>query len=403
MPPKPRLQISPDWAQERRCFICENAALEAAQVENLPDYVVCKRCQSAFVLEDGGERVMYGKIADSYPETKQFALRQWRSPQEVEQHARAERPAPDLPGPPPQLGEVEEAESPQDRESISSAAVPIPTEPEPEVPVERPVLLRSETPPEISRSSLSKAEQEQPVKDATPIVTPSTEAEPKPAVEVERPEQAQQEIDRETFTPLETDPTPEQRFRVVVKGTRVHFPADHCAHCMRQPVRGRLAVLGTLPRGQGIGQRQPATFNLPLCAECHKRASRRSEEEKSARLQAFLLATLAALVVLVAVLAWGVIDLAEQGLTGAFLLMILAVLGFSIPAWFLLNRLQDFPPPIDAAYVRSTLLVPREPQGLETVFEWRNEAYAEHFRAANEATAISGVTRVKDRSRTYPT
>jgi hypothetical protein len=394
------LQISPDWAQEQRCFICGNAALQVTQAENLPDYVVCKRCQSAFVLENGGGRVLYGKIAEPYPETSKFALRQWRSPDDVERYALAERSAPDLSGPPP--GEVEETEPPRDQESIPSAAVPIPTEPEPEVPVERPVLLRSVTPPEISRGALSEAGRGESEETDTPILTPSMEAEPDHAVEVERPQEDQQEIDQETFTPLETDPPPGQRFRVVVKGTRIHFPADQCAHCMRQPVRGRLAVIGTLPRGQGIGQRQSATFNLPLCAECHQRASQRSEEEKSARLQAFLLATLAALVVLVAVLAWGVIDIAEQGLIGAFLLMILAVLGFSAPAWFLLNRLQDFPPPHDAAYVRSTLLVPREPQGLETVFEWRNEGYAEHFRDTNEANAISSVTRVKDRSRTYP-
>jgi hypothetical protein len=401
MPPKPRLQIRPDWTADRWCFICGNPTLQPVHVENLPDYVVCKKCQSAFVLEDGGERILYGKIGEGYPETSGFALRQWHSPEEVESYALRERPASERPAAPPAPPEVEELEPPEE-EAIPSAAVPIPTEPEPEVPVERPVLLRTKTPPGIRPTAISDLEQERPTEEDTPILTPSMESIPEQQVEVEPPEEGREGLEEESFTPLETDPPPGQRFRVVVKGTRIQFPATHCAHCMRQPVRGRLAVLGTLPRGQEIGQRQPATFNLPLCTECHRRASRRSQEEKSARLQAYLLSTLAALVVLVAVLAWGVIDIAEQGLTGAFMLMILAVLGFSAPAWFLLNRLQDFPPPLDAAYVRSTLLVPREPQGLETVFEWRNEAYAELFWEANEPIAISKVTRVKDRSRTYP-
>lgn len=401
MVPKPRLKLPSDWIKDRRCFICGEASLQITHVEDLPDFVTCKRCRSAFVLEDGGQRIMYGKIGEGYPRTAGLMLRQWVDADTVEQSARTERPQIEKAAQPDRSGESEAQKSEAPQEDIPSAAVPIPTEPELEAPEERPVLLRSETPPETPREVLPQAEE--PVPGDTPIITPAGVPKPQVAADAEPSEEVQEQPEVETFTPRETDPPLGQRFRVALKGNRIHFPSDSCAHCMRQPVRGRLAVLGTLPRGQGIGQRRPATFNLPLCAECHKRASQRSEEEKSARLQAFLVATLVTLVVLVAVLAWGIIDIGEQGLTGAFLLMILAVLGFSVPVWILLSRLSDFPPPLDAAYIRSTLLVPREPQGLETVFEWRNEAYAESFLEVNEPNAISKVTRVKDRSRSYPT
>jgi hypothetical protein len=398
---KPRLQIPSEWTKDRRCFICGMDALHITRVENLPDFVACKNCGSALVLEDDGPRVMYGKIGGGYPQTSNLALRQWANPAMVEQSARAERPEIERPVQPPPNMEGVEREMEEAEEAIPSSAVPIPTEPELDASEDRHVLLRSETPPETPREAIAPTEEPSP--GDTPIFTPAGMPEAEVAADVEPTPVEREPDEEETFTPLETDPPPGQRFRVVLKGNRIHFPSDQCAHCMRQPVRGRLAVLGTLPRGQGIGQRRPATFNLPLCAECHKRASQRSEEEKSARLQAYLVATLVALVVLVAVLAWGIIDIADQGLTGAFLLMILAVLGFTVPAWIMLNRLRDFPPPLDSAYVRSTLLVPREPQGLETVFEWRHEAYAERFLEVNEPNAISNVTRVKDRGKAYPT
>ena len=64
----------------------------------------------------------------------------------------------------------------------------------------------------------------------------------------------------------------------------------------------------------------------------------------------------------------------------------------------LLSRVGKHPPPQDASYVRSTLLVPRETQGLETAFEWRNEVYANDFFETNEAIALGRLTSVKDRA-----
>jgi hypothetical protein len=59
-------------------------------------------------------------------------------------------------------------------------------------------------------------------------------------------------------------------------------------------------------------------------------------------------------------------------------------------------------PPPDAAYVRSTLLVPDDSQGLETAFEWRSEGYAVRFRQSNAQLAVSSVIAVKDRSGISP-
>ena len=111
----------------------------------------------------------------------------------------------------------------------------------------------------------------------------------------------------------------------------------------------------------------------------------------------FRLEVAARAVLLVAALAWGV-DLQEQPQIGILILGILAILGFSIPAYVLLGRIRPYPPPPDAAYVRSTLLVPEDIQGLETAFEFRNQSYAELFHAANEAATLGKLTQVKDRT-----
>jgi hypothetical protein len=66
----------------------------------------------------------------------------------------------------------------------------------------------------------------------------------------------------------------------------------------------------------------------------------------------------------------------------------------------LLNRIGLFPISEDAAYVRSTLLVPSEVQGLETAFEWRNKTYAERFHQANHEITVGQIIKVKDRSQT---
>jgi hypothetical protein len=92
------------------------------------------------------------------------------------------------------------------------------------------------------------------------------------------------------------DPPPGQRHRVVVHGDQVTFPMNGCAHCMRSPAPNRLAIVGTSPLGQGVGQRKTSRHSVPLCRACYRRATARTQEEKNARLNAHLISALVALV-----------------------------------------------------------------------------------------------------------
>jgi hypothetical protein len=195
----------------------------------------------------------------------------------------------------------------------------------------------------------------------------------------------------------ETDPPPGYRHRVVIGGDRVIFPGGECVHCGRTPVKGQLAIAGSLPAGQGMGDRKPARFQVPLCGECRDRATSLSEDAKSARLQSLLFALIIGMAFVVGSLAFGLVKPGDMQLTDWFILLILFIIGFAGSAILLLSRISNYPPPLDAAYVRTTLLIPSENQGLETAFEWRNEEYAQRFYEANEANALGNVTRVKDR------
>ena len=84
MTPTPSLTLKDDYIDELGCAICGQPALQVIHVETFPDYVTCSICGSAFVVEEGGERVMYGKIDNAYPETQHVALRQWIWPETVE-------------------------------------------------------------------------------------------------------------------------------------------------------------------------------------------------------------------------------------------------------------------------------------------------------------------------------
>jgi hypothetical protein len=195
----------------------------------------------------------------------------------------------------------------------------------------------------------------------------------------------------------ETDPPRGFRHRVVIGGDRVVFPGGECVHCGRTPVKGQLAIAGTLPEGQGMGARKPTRFQVPLCNECRQRATRLSDDAKSARQQSWLFALIIGLAFVVGSLAFGLVKPAEMAIADWFILLFLFIIGFAGSALLLLNRVSNYPPPMDAAYIRTTLLIPSENQGLETAFEWRNPEYAQRFYEANESNALGSVTRVKDR------
>ncbi len=199
------------------------------------------------------------------------------------------------------------------------------------------------------------------------------------------------------FKLRDTDPPLGQRQRVVLRGDRVVFPSGDCAHCGRTPVKGRLAVYGTLPNGQKVGQRKVTSFNVPLCGECRARAAQLTEDASNARLQAHLISAIVGMVLALLALALGLIDPAALSIPDLMILAILLIVGYAGPATLLLNRVGNFPPPPDAVYVRTTLIVPSETQGLETAFEWRNAEYAQRFYDANQSVALGKLTAVKDR------
>ena len=239
--------------------------------------------------------------------------------------------------------------------------------------------------PEPAEAPIASPAQSAPPPDAAapPAEPPTAQAEPTPA----QPE-----------SEAPSDPPPGFRYRTVIRGTRVHFPGGSCAHCMATPARRKLNVRGTLPAGQVLGQRRPTRFAIPLCSLCHKRANSRTPEERSTRLQAYLISALVALFVLIVTLLLDVVNLQGGDVVSGLLLLIILILGYAIPALMLSNRANRFLPPEDALYVQSTLLVPDETQGLETAFEWRNHEYADRFLDANQEAVLGRAIQVKDRS-----
>jgi hypothetical protein len=194
------------------------------------------------------------------------------------------------------------------------------------------------------------------------------------------------------------EPIPGERHRAVLRGEQVVFPLATCAHCGASPARQRLTVIGSRPDGQAVGKRRRTAYQLPLCRNCHRRATTRSEEEKSARLQAHLVSALFALILLVIALALRVVNPASGLEIAGFLILIVLVLGYTMPALLLLGRMNRYAPPPDADYVRTTLMVPETAQGLETAFEWRNGDYARLFADANRESLLGSVARIKDRT-----
>ena len=396
MPPVPRATLDDSFIYDLKCAICGHTALQVVHVDALPDYVSCGQCNSAFVAEEGGQRVMYGMIDPSYHETRSFALRQWVDLDEVARKAAYEHP-PTAP--------VEPPTSPFSEEALAPAPPPeeIPAEdafapPEDDFPLaDEPLDLEPEVDAE-ERSPTLKLEYsavEEPIEaPVTPaILEPKEPAIPEPDVTID-----EQVLEEETpFTPRGTDPPLGHRFRVVLQGPEANIPESICAHCSQTPVRGRLAVVSSLPQGREVGQRKATTFNLPLCGDCHKRAAERSDAERNAQLQAHLISALIALISMVAALALGLKPL-EEGPLGILILVILAVLGYTLPVIVILNRIGPYPTSEDAAYVRSTLLIPSEVQGLETAFEWRNKTFAERFHQANHEITVGQIVKVKDRS-----
>lgn len=124
----PRFTLDQSYIEGLSCPICGQDALQVRRLERYPDFVNCGNCESAFVAEDDGERVMYGKIPASYPSTIKFALNEWVWPEAIERKARTERTEP-TPGPPPlQQAPPEPPGPPPSPEPVEPPRPPAPAE-----------------------------------------------------------------------------------------------------------------------------------------------------------------------------------------------------------------------------------------------------------------------------------
>jgi hypothetical protein len=509
----PRSTVEKDFFQGKRCAICGEDALVVNHLESLPDYISCFSCEAAFVVEHEGERVLYGKIPDSYPSTQQFALKQWAWLEAIENRARMERPEEEIAPPespavettevletglqdvdvdlgeklgvePPEV--VETPPPPSEEVPIETPGIPLEVEEEPDesispaesVEADIPVWLRTPAPP--SSVPLEPGEPAPPMRDQED--PPGVPIEPVSAVEVEQEVDTQslmQELEREgvpasavedieddadpaqeappfvedepyieelaqteelnaledlpaelesepepasdpeptheqisEIPPIQTDtsegeakeipseakegdihePAPGTRARVILRSVQANFPENTCVHCMRTPARKRMVVIS----GEGTTPETQVRHTLQICNSCHRRAQTKSDDEKNARLMGVLTATLISLAFIVLALALGWVTFQQSVLVDAMLLGILAVVGYTVPAWLLLTRASRFPPPPDAKYVRSTLLTQVAEGGVETVYDWRNEKYAKRFVEANYQNVSGDLLIIED-------
>jgi hypothetical protein len=441
--------------------------LKVVHLEGFPDYVACSSCGSQFVMEDGGERAMYGSIPEQYPETKRFALRQWAWLEAIEHKAKSERPPKEMSAAPSEdeippgedetspvvEGEVSlwEHETPAEivppsDPSADEGAVPI-LEHEPPAEDEAIFPLGEDEAPAAAEGGVPLWEDDSPVDEeqiehlkddllqrtpidlktigAEPTPIPETEpeaevaktpeleptypepevssipsmedgeireqigeraAEPEPEIPIE-PEQ--QEEDSESI-----EPEPGKRFRIVLRSPEATIPYGLCAHCLRSPAQQKLVIVGSTDDSAAVDR--PNTYALPLCSRCHRRARARSDDERNARLTAYLGAGLGAAIVVVASLALGLVNFRENLITDLLILGILGILGFAIPAWFLLGRTARYAPARDAIFVRSTLAIPESGEDVHTAFEWRNQGFAQRFMEANYQALIGDLTEVQD-------
>lgn len=193
------------------------------------------------------------------------------------------------------------------------------------------------------------------------------------------------------------EPEPGVRHRVVLKTSQPNIPEDMCAHCTQTPTVATLPVRTTLYRGTGVGERQVATFQVPICADCRNRLNAKSDEQQTARLQAHLISVLVALVLVVGALAFRVVNFQDAIFVDLAVLVVLALMGYVVPVAILLLRASRYSQPADARYVATTMRIPGDTEGLETAYEWRSAEYASHFLQTNNETATGGVTKVKER------
>ena len=469
----PRFSLEDDFVNGIRCAICGNPDLKVSHLEKYPDFVTCDQCGAAFIVENEGSWVMYGKIPADYPQTSQFALRQWTWLDAVAQKAADERELTEGPSSETQeiVQKIEEiSETSQehiqqfDNEILSVKETEVPEPASSQLEIHEDSLLETasqipsstegiETHPEEDLEILEEEGLEETFPDEFPssedyLVSPSFELFDNTSVEEEQPDIMEDELFPEIGfvdetieeigleqleagveatheevplqepivsiqepssavpaeeTPSSTpssvpigEPEPDRRFRVTISGSQPKYPKNYCAHCLRTPVKLKAIMRGSLPDPNQPGKRKLVPLDLPFCQDCQKRMNAQSEEERNAKLLTFLASGLIAVLAVIVTFVLGLVNLSENLVPGLIVLLIVAVLGFAVPLLIGLTIAGKYPPPRDAAFVLSTLLVNESGED-QTEFEWRNSGYAELFRQVNQENAIGEVKQIQDR------
>jgi hypothetical protein len=450
MPETIRNEVDDDFVAGLDCAICTAAALRVNHLSKFADYISCDECGSSFVIEEDGDRVLFGKVSDEYSDTKKVVIKNWMSLTVVSRLAGSERLRREI-----EASRSQEGRSPEEAEAqLDGVSEPIPEAPEVSLPEEsqdedvpgihedvtvvdlkarlsaipeRPTELPEGFPPmdtpgrdvrEIPEEgpqeeaevidalevpeAMALEDVEAGIDDAVepgveiPIVPPPVEkAVPEPPVQEQVKPSPSADVaptrSKETIEEA-AEGMPETYYRVRLEGESVYFPAKACVHCMKTPANHKTSVIGSLPAGSSGGRRRRAVFSVPICTECRQKFSARSEAQKNARLQAHLTSLIVGLALVVAAVGLEVIDMSRNAAVGLLLAGIIAGVGYLLPIGFLLARAERISPLRESHLVRTTLLVhpPDEPVA-ESLFDFRNKEYAQLFRESNPNAAVGEV------------
>ncbi len=336
----PLKTVDDEYAAGRACAVCGESTLSVVHVENLPDYVMCMNCESAFILNEAADWAMYGSFSHDYPKTGQLVLKRWTTLEAVHTMANSERISEN------DVNEPESDPTPPFGIGGNGAGLAV-AEPAPTPPFgigeldEFVAEGRSDPPPDSG----------EPLEETADV----------------------------------SEPEPGHRYVVSLAQKTASLPSERCAHCLRRPAPRRLHF--------ALSANQDLAYQVPLCESCHERASVRSEEQRTSKLVAHLSSILVAGVLIVGALAAVLVNLQAIAMTDLLLIGALGLFGYGVTVVLLLRRSSRLPPTEDAQFVRSTLRL-RDRKGLD--FGWRNRGYAELFSNANEDYLLGDLVRVSD-------
>ncbi len=350
---QPLKTLDDGYTAGRACAVCGESTLSVVHVENLPDYVLCMNCDSAFILNRAADWAMYGSISNDYPATGQMVLKRWTTLEAVETMANSER--------------ISEQDGNEPGVEASESAE-----------------LGSESAPPFGIGGNGAGMAEAGLAPTPPFgigeldefVADSANGGASLATDSSEPLEETADV---------SEPEPGHRYVVSLAQKTASLPSKRCAHCLRRPAPRKLLF--------ALGGDHDLGYQIPLCESCHERASVRSEEQKTSKVVAHLSSILVAGVLIVGALVAGLVNPQQIEVVDLLLIGTLGLLGYGVTAFILLRRTSQYPPSEDAQFVRSTLRL-RDHEGLD--FGWRNRGYAELFSSANEDYLLGDLVRVSD-------